>query len=108
MTANPPGAGRLELYGARSCPYTAELRERLEWDGSDFAEYDVEADAGAFARLAALTGGRSSVPVLVADGKVLEFGWQGRSCTVQEPRPVPEAAANGEAADGSRHRGEGA
>jgi len=108
MMTNPPGAGRLELYGARSCPFTAELRERLEWDGRDFAEYDVEADAGAFARLAELTGGRRSVPVLVEDGRVVEVGWQGRSCTVQAPPPAPAAAADGAAAGGPRRGGEGA
>jgi mycoredoxin len=106
---NLPEPKRFELYGARSCPYTAELRERLEWAGSDFVEYDVEADGEAFARLAELTGGRGSVPVLVEDGRVVEVGWQGRSCTVQAPRPVPEATADAAAAGGgSSHRGEGA
>ncbi|HVR07906.1 MAG TPA: glutaredoxin domain-containing protein [Thermoanaerobaculia bacterium] len=83
-------AGRLELYGAGTCPYTAELREQLEWDGREFADYDVEADAAAGARLAALTGGLLNVPVLVEDGKVVQTGWQGRSCIAAAP-----AAATG-------------
>ena len=91
-------AGRLELYGAASCPYTAELREQLEWDGREFADLDVEADAAAAARLAALTGGRMSVPVLVEDGRVLQVGWQGRSCMVQAPPETPGTAAPGIAA----------
>jgi glutaredoxin 3 len=83
-------AGRLELYGTRSCPFTAELREQLEWDGREFADYDVEADAAAWARLTALTGGQAAVPVLVEDGRVAQIGWQGRSCLAQVPQ-VPEA-----------------
>jgi len=75
-------AERVELYGTRSCPFTAELREQLLWEGTDFAEYDVEADAEALARLLALTGGRRAVPVLAADGRVKQVGWQGRSCLV--------------------------
>ena len=47
----------LELYGTRSCPYTAELRSELQWDGKPFVEYDVEADAGARRRLFALVSG---------------------------------------------------
>jgi mycoredoxin len=73
---------RVELYGTRSCPYTAELREHLLWEESDFAEYDVEADAEALTRMLALTGGRRNVPVLVEDGRVKQVGWQGRSCLV--------------------------
>jgi len=86
-------AGRLELYGTRSCPFTAELREQLEWDGREFADYDVEADAAAWARLTALTGGQAAVPVLVEDGRVAQIGWQGRSCLPQAPQvpQVPQA-----------------
>ncbi|HEX3557173.1 MAG TPA: Uxx-star family glutaredoxin-like (seleno)protein [Thermoanaerobaculia bacterium] len=75
---------RLELYGTRSCPYTAELREQLEWDGRDFDEHDVEADAAALARMVQLTGQRT-VPVLVEDGRVVQIGWQGRGCIVGAP-----------------------
>ncbi len=35
----------LELYGTASCPYTSEMREWLEWKGSEFTEYDVETDS---------------------------------------------------------------
>ena len=35
---------KLELYGTASCPYTGELREWLEWKGSEFTEYDVDVD----------------------------------------------------------------
>ena len=71
-----------ELYGAGGCPYTREMREWLEWRGCEFVEYDVEADHAALERLQALTGGRS-VPVLVDDGRLVQVGWQGRSCIVR-------------------------
>jgi glutaredoxin 3 len=70
------------LYGTRACPYTNELREHLEWNGIEFMEYDVDADRDARARLAALTGGQATVPVLVEDGRVTEIGWRGRGCVI--------------------------
>jgi glutaredoxin 3 len=71
----------LELYGASHCPFTADLREQLEWEGRTFVEYDVEADQVARARLVALTGERM-VPALIEDGRVVAIGWRGRGCTV--------------------------
>ena len=70
----------LELYGGKSCPYTAELRDQLEWDRREFVEYDVENDSAARARLVELTEGSASIPVLVEDGRVSAVGWQGRTC----------------------------
>ena len=74
----------LELYGTTTCPYTAELREDLEFRGRDFVEYDVERDADALRRMTALagSGGTAAVPVLVEDGRVLQVGYNGRSCYV--------------------------
>ncbi|HUK36242.1 MAG TPA: glutaredoxin [Vicinamibacterales bacterium] len=72
----------VELFGAAGCPYTAELREHLQWTGVEFAEYDVDADGAARARLAGLMGGSASVPVLVENGQVTQIGWRGRSCVV--------------------------
>jgi mycoredoxin len=71
----------LELYGASHCPFTADLREQLEWEGRRFVEYDVEADQAARARLVALTGARM-VPALIEDGRVVAIGWRGRGCTL--------------------------
>lgn len=73
---------RRELFGTRSCPYTAELREELEWRGDGFVEHDVERDPEARRRMLALTGGDRMVPVLVEDGRVIGKGWQGRGCYV--------------------------
>jgi glutaredoxin 3 len=72
----------LELFGTRSCPFTAELRDELDWQGRPFVEYDVEADGCALARLRTLTPGVAAVPVLVEDGRVLQVGYHGRSCCV--------------------------
>jgi len=72
----------VELYGSGSCPYTSELREHLVWHRIPFVEYDVEADAAARARLAAMSSGPPVVPVLVENGRVKEIGWRGRGCTI--------------------------
>jgi glutaredoxin 3 len=71
---------RRELFSTRACPYTAELREDLQWRGLEFVEYDVEADAEARRRLRRLIGRAISLPVLVEDGRVVSTGWQGRAC----------------------------
>ena len=70
----------LELYGSSLCPYTHELRDWLEWTRREFREYDVEVDSAANARMMDLNGGTRNVPVLVENGKVIQVGWQGRSC----------------------------
>ena len=70
-----------ELYGTRSCPYTAQLRDDLEFRGREFVEYDVEDDSEALARMVELTRG-GAVPVLVENGQVVQVGYEGRSCYV--------------------------
>ena len=42
---------KFELFGTRSCPYTQEMREWLEWKGYEYVEYDVETDREARARM---------------------------------------------------------
>jgi glutaredoxin len=71
-----------ELFGTRSCPYTQEMREWLEWKGHEYIEYDVELDPDARAHMVAISGGQRTVPVLVVDGRVTQVGWQGRGCVV--------------------------
>jgi mycoredoxin len=71
-----------ELYGTAGCPFTAELREDLEWRGVAFTEYDVENDRAALARMLALTNGERTVPVFVEAGQVKHVGFRGRGCVV--------------------------
>jgi glutaredoxin len=73
---------RLELFGTARCPHTQEMRDWLEFRRCDFVEYDVEADPVARQRMRDLAGGQRYVPLLAEDGKVLQVGWQGRSCIV--------------------------
>jgi len=75
---------RLELFGSARCPHTAEMRDWLEWKRSDFVEYDVEADPVASGRMREISGGQRTVPILVEDGKVVQVGWQGHGCIVDE------------------------
>jgi glutaredoxin 3 len=56
----------LELFGTASCPYTSEMREWLEWKGSEFTEYDVERDRSARERMHQLAQPPFTVPLLVA------------------------------------------
>ena len=75
---------KLELFGAAHCPYTLEMREWLEFGRRDFVEYDVEADPQARARLRAIAAEVRTVPVLVEDGKIVEIGFRGRGCMVEQ------------------------
>ena len=75
---------KVELFGTARCPYTREMREWLEFRGREFAEHDVEADPAARARLRALSAGQRTVPVLVEDDKVVQIGWQGRGCVIDD------------------------
>jgi glutaredoxin 3 len=70
----------LELFGTASCPYTAQLREDLEFRHEPFIEYDVECDPDALARMLDLCEGSHTVPVLVSGGQVVQVGYEGRGC----------------------------
>jgi glutaredoxin len=73
---------KLELYGMASCPYTREMRDRLDWEGREYVEYDVELDPAARSRILTMRGVERTVPVLVEDGKVVQIGWEGRGCLI--------------------------
>jgi glutaredoxin len=74
----------LELYGTARCPHTDEMRDWLEWKRSEFVEYDVEADPAARKRMREISGGQRTVPILVENDKVVQVGWQGHGCIVDE------------------------
>jgi glutaredoxin len=73
---------KVELYGTKSCPYTEDARNWLEWNQRDFVEYNVDSDREALDRMLAITAGQRTIPVLIEDGKVTQVGWQGRGCVV--------------------------
>ena len=75
---------KFELYGAARCPHTDEMREWLEWRRSEFVEYDVEADPIARRRMREIARGQRTVPLLVEDGRVVQVGWQGHGCLVDD------------------------
>jgi glutaredoxin len=70
----------LELFGSASCPYTAQLREELQWRREPFVEYDVDADEDARARMLRLTGGERTIPVLSDGDTIVQVGYEGRGC----------------------------
>jgi glutaredoxin len=72
----------LELFATKTCPYCSEVRDQLELDSLDYVEYDVDDDADARARLIALLGTGTMVPVLVESGRVTQVGVAGRGCYV--------------------------
>jgi glutaredoxin 3 len=73
----------VELFASRSCPFCAEVRERLDDEGVAYVERDVDDDARARARLAELLGASAMVPVIVEDGRVIQVGVAGRGCYVR-------------------------
>ena len=74
---------KLELFGTPTCPYTGEMREWLEWRGSEFTEYNVDSDSAARERMRQLAKHPYTVPLLVENGRVIQVGWQGRGCVVE-------------------------
>ncbi len=72
----------LELFASKACPYCAQMREQLDWDGREYVELDVDADENARARLIDLVGPGAMVPVVVEDGRITQVGIGGRGCYV--------------------------
>ena len=72
----------LELFATSTCPFCSEVREQLDLDGTEYVEYDVDADSVARARLSELVGPNAMVPVLVEAGRVAQVGVGGRGCYV--------------------------
>jgi glutaredoxin 3 len=45
-------------------------------------EYDIEVGPVAQQRMCELAAGQRNAPLLAENGRVLQVGWQGRSCIV--------------------------
>jgi mycoredoxin len=70
----------LELYGTASCPFTAQLREDLQWRRAAFTEYDVEQDTQALERMLRISGGDRTVPLLADGDRIVQLGYEGQGC----------------------------
>ena len=68
---------KVELFGAASCPYTREMREWLEWKGTEFVEYDVEADARRSSGCAHLPAASGPCPCWSKTAR--SYRWVGRA-----------------------------
>lgn len=79
---------RRELYGTRSCRFTRDLQEELDWQSRPFTTYYVDEDAEARDRLARLVDKPHMVPVLVENGEVTQVGYNGRGCYIQMEAPT--------------------
>lgn len=75
----------LVLFGSASCPYTAQVREDLEWRREPFVEYDVDANEQALEQMLRLTGGDRTIPVLSDGDRVVQVGYEGRGCYANGP-----------------------
>lgn len=60
---------KVEIYTTQWCGYCARARALLQRKGVEFAEYDVEEEAGKREEARARSGGRTSVPQIFIDGK---------------------------------------
>lgn len=59
---------KVEMYTTQWCGYCARARGLLQRKGVEFAEYDVEEEAGKREEARARSGGRTSVPQIFIDG----------------------------------------
>lgn len=60
------------MYTTTWCGYCVRLKKLMQREGIEFAEVDIETDAGAADRVMQANGGNRTVPTLVfADGSAL-------------------------------------
>lgn len=59
------------IFIKAGCPYCRALKRKLEHDGTDYVEHDVEQDRSALRRMLELNGGRRNVPTIVMGDEVL-------------------------------------
>jgi glutaredoxin 3 len=72
--AQSGGAGghEVELYTTSWCEGCKKTRSWLDGKRVRYTDHDVESDAAAAAKVRELTGGDSTVPVVVIDGEVIQ------------------------------------
>jgi mycoredoxin len=71
MSAAPETAA-VTMYTTTWCGYCVRLKRLMQHEGIEFAEVDIEADAGAADVVMSANGGNRTVPTLVfGDGSAL-------------------------------------
>ncbi len=60
---------KVEMYTTQWCGYCARARALLQRKGVEFAEYDIDEEAGKREEARARSGGRTSVPQIFIDGR---------------------------------------
>ena len=60
---------KVEMYTTQWCGYCARARALLQRKGVEFAEYDVEEEAGKREEARSRSGGRTSVPQIFINGQ---------------------------------------
>jgi len=66
------------IYGKDGCPYTQAAIDDHDQRGIPFEYFNVQQDAGALARMLAITSNQRRVPVIV-DGPNVTIGFAGRT-----------------------------
>ena len=59
---------KVEIYTSMLCGYCHAAKRLLKQKGVDYTDYDVGCDAEKRAKMAELTGGRTSVPQIFING----------------------------------------
>ena len=62
---------KVVMYTTQWCGYCARARALLASKGVEFAEYDIDEEAGKREEARARSGGRTSVPQIFIDGKYI-------------------------------------
>ena len=71
---------RPTLYTYPECGYTDDMRRRLQREGVDFEEVDLDLHPERIPELLQYTGGDRITPVFV-DGDTVQIGMNGIGCT---------------------------
>ena len=74
MTWQQLSAHELAVYSTTWCPDCRRFKKHLDASGFTYSEIDIDADPEAARRLQESTG-RTAIPYIEVDGKVMVRGW---------------------------------
>jgi glutaredoxin 3 len=69
MELHLPSSSPVVVYSTSGCPYCSRAKARLQELGVTYKDVDVSADKALRAKIAELSGGRTTVPQIFIDGK---------------------------------------